>query len=132
MYTHVCEQNAQTHTHTDKHMHTHMYMYIYIQIGKSALDLAIKLGNQIGARYIIANDPDADRAAIAQKIDMKDDSSWYIYNGNQIASLLAIWCLFRYKQKHNKQHKDDLGKVAMVASTVSSKALKKMAQIEGK
>jgi len=36
--------------------------------GKSALDLAIQRAEDAGAKYIIANDPDADRLAIAEKL----------------------------------------------------------------
>lgn len=36
--------------------------------GKSALDLAMRKAEESGATYIIANDPDADRLALAQKV----------------------------------------------------------------
>lgn len=35
--------------------------------GKSALDLAIKTANAKGCTLILANDPDADRLAVAEK-----------------------------------------------------------------
>jgi len=36
--------------------------------GKSALNLAIKTANETDSTYILANDPDADRLAVAQKL----------------------------------------------------------------
>ena len=35
--------------------------------GKSALELAIKTANANNSTYILANDPDADRLAVAEK-----------------------------------------------------------------
>ena len=37
--------------------------------GKSALDMSMKTAAEINSIYILANDPDADRLAIAEKID---------------------------------------------------------------
>lgn len=37
--------------------------------GKGVMDLAFKTAEKTGARYILANDPDADRLAIVEKLD---------------------------------------------------------------
>ncbi len=76
---------------------------------------------------IIANDPgkskklilDADRLAVAEK----HKGEWYIFNGNEIAFLFADWIW-----KNNKTEKN---KCYMIASTVSSKILRAMAEYEG-
>lgn len=36
--------------------------------GKSALDLSFKTANENGSSVILANDPDADRLAVAEKL----------------------------------------------------------------
>ena len=53
---------------------------------KGALDLAVGLAGQTGAELIIANDPDADRLAVA----IPDGSGgWTVLHGNTIGCLLA-------------------------------------------
>ena len=47
----------------------------------------------------MANDPDADRLAIAEYVE----NAWKIFNGNEIGTLLAWWQL----QVHNKKFGDD-------------------------
>ena len=78
------------------------------------------------SNLIIANDPDSDRMAIAEKINNK----WYIYNGNEIATLLSNWYFTKFMQQ-NKDKKIDVSKLCMIASTVSSKYLQSMAEKEG-
>jgi len=49
-----------------------------------------KLGNEIGAQLILANDPDADRIGIAIR---DDKNEWYYPNGNQVGLLLLQYLL---------------------------------------
>eukprot|EP00126_Sphaerothecum_destruens_P010921 Sdes_comp20824_c0_seq2m17384 len=56
--------------------------------GKSALELSIKTAKQCKAQVILANDPDADRLAIAE---LTPDGSCRVFSGNEIATLLAWW-----------------------------------------
>lgn len=63
--------------------------------GKSALDLAIKTANENGASIILANDPDADRFALAEK--NRNTGEWKIFNGNEIAALLGWWLWHNFK-----------------------------------
>jgi len=94
--------------------------------GKGALALAIQAADEGGAEVILANDPDADRLAVA----VKDQGQWVMLTGNEIAALFAQWCWLQRKTwAHTKDISDD--KFVMVASTVSSKHLKAMAKTEG-
>ncbi len=58
------------------------------QEGKGALSLSIATAEAAGATLILANDPDADRLAVAEK---QTDGSWKIFSGNEIGTLLAHW-----------------------------------------
>nr|CAD7195878.1 unnamed protein product [Timema douglasi] len=107
--------------------------------GKSALDLAIKTADTGGSTVILANDPDADRLAVAEKnvemgltvhacaVSVRRNKSWKVFTGNELGALLGWWSLHCFKNKT----KADLDNVYMLASTVSSKILKSMAAVEG-
>jgi phosphomannomutase len=94
--------------------------------GKGALTIAIHTADKHGSRLILANDPDADRLAIAEK----SGSDWRIFNGNEIALLLAHWVWSRYVQAENPSQ-EQRSKCVMINSTVSSKILRAMAKKEG-
>lgn len=91
--------------------------------GAGALKLAIQTANKNGARIIFANDPDADRLAIAEL--QPDTQEWKIFNGNEIANVLAayVWAC--------RDINDSSKKYAFLASSVSSKFLKTMGATEG-
>uniref|UniRef100_T1JNB8 Phosphoglucomutase-2 n=1 Tax=Strigamia maritima TaxID=126957 RepID=T1JNB8_STRMM len=93
--------------------------------GQSALDLAIKTADAANSTVVLANDPDADRLAIAEK---QPGNQWKIYTGNEIGALLGWWLWFCWKQKNPLE---DAGEVYMIASTVSSKILRAIAKVEG-
>ena len=90
--------------------------------GKGALGLAMACADTHNCRIILANDPDADRLAIAEK---QPDGSWYIFNGNEIGIVLASFMLL-FAKHHNRT-----AKLAMVSTVVSSHMLKQMALKEG-
>jgi phosphomannomutase len=73
--------------------------------------------------FIIANDPDADRMAIAER---KPDGTWKIFTGDETGTIFAYYLFNVHKEKG-----EDVSKLAAVASTVSSKFMKKMAASEG-
>ncbi|MDK4651042.1 phospho-sugar mutase [Kingella kingae] len=85
---------------------------------KGALDLAIALAQAKNAEFIIANDPDADRFAVA----IPDaDGNWKSLHGNVVGCLLG-WHIAQQNQ----------GKTGTLAcSLVSSPALAKIAQKYG-
>ncbi|TYZ63927.1 hypothetical protein PybrP1_009500 [[Pythium] brassicae (nom. inval.)] len=94
--------------------------------GKGALKLAMEAAEAHGARLILANDPDADRLAVAEQDPAT--KTWTIFTGNDIGLLLGHWELTQYM----KQHPDaDRTQLYFVASTVSSKMLRAVAHAEG-
>jgi phosphomannomutase len=94
--------------------------------GKGALTIAIQTADKHNSRLILANDPDADRLAVAEKTG----EEWRIFNGNEIALLLAHWVWTQYL-KNEKPTQEQKANCVMIASTVSSKILRSMAQKEG-
>jgi phosphomannomutase len=94
--------------------------------GKSCLVLSMKLADEVGSDLIVANDPDADRLAVAER-DPRTNQ-WKVFNGNEIGSLLGWWSLQYFKENNPGA---DLSNCYMLASTVSSKMLKSMSRVEG-
>ncbi|KAI8853160.1 hypothetical protein BC829DRAFT_382994 [Chytridium lagenaria] len=76
---------------------------------RGALNLALKEAEKQGINLVLANDPDADRFAVAER---QPDGKWHTFTGDQIDGM-------------------DISRLAMVASTVSSKMLRSMAEREG-
>lgn len=60
--------------------------------------LAMKTAEQCGATLILANDPDTDRLAVAERDPISND--WDIFTGNEIGSLMGWWLFKNYKEKH--------------------------------
>lgn len=89
---------------------------------KGALDLAKQVADQNSIKLILANDPDADRFAAAEKVD----GEWRQLTGNQIGVLLASHVLDTYQPKQSGKG------LAMLSSTVSSKMLAAMAAASNK
>ncbi|PFH47176.1 hypothetical protein AMATHDRAFT_77329 [Amanita thiersii Skay4041] len=88
-----------------------------------ALDLAIQTANAQDITYVIAQDPDSDRFAAAER---STDGSWVTFTGDQLGSLFAAYVLDIYISSNRTTDK-----LAMVASTVSSKMIEAMAKVEG-
>ena len=57
-----------------------------------AFAYAEKLGKEVGAKFLMATDPDADRLALEY---MGEDGEYVFFNGNQIGSLLTYYILSR-------------------------------------
>ncbi|XP_072388312.1 phosphopentomutase [Diabrotica undecimpunctata] len=94
--------------------------------GKSSLDLSFKCADENNSSIILANDPDADRLAIAEKNPKTGE--WRIFNGNETGALIGWWMLSSFK-KRNPSY--PLSKVYMLASTVSSMILNTMSKKQG-
>lgn len=97
--------------------------------GKGALALAIRAADAAGSRLILANDPDADRLAVAER-PPGDGAEWRIFNGNEIAALFADYVWRQYVAREGPSA-EERAKAFMLASTVSSKFLAAMADAEG-
>lgn len=87
---------------------------------KGALDLAFALAKQHNAELIIANDPDADRFAVALP---DENGNWQSIHGNLIGCYLA-WHIAQQAQKSGK-------KGTLACSLVSTPALASIAKQYG-
>jgi len=77
---------------------------------KGALDLAMALADSKGVNLVLANDPDADRFAVAEKVN----GQWYQFTGDQIGVLLGHY--MSHLQTGTKS-------ITMLTSAVSSQML---------
>jgi phosphomannomutase len=120
--------------------------------GAGALKLSMAAAERAGCTLILANDPDADRLAVAERsrVTGAGDKDWYVFSGNEIGCLLADWllrCLAREKgllaaaadggddaaclaaSLATPPHLGD--DVVVLATTVSSKAIRAVAKHYG-
>ncbi|TGJ71204.1 Phosphoglucomutase-3 [Orbilia oligospora] len=86
---------------------------------KGALDLAMAAADKHGITIVLANDPDADRFAAAEKVNGK----WQILTGNQLGVLFASHMVSTSSLPASK--------VALLSSAVSTQMLAAMGQIDG-
>lgn len=94
---------------------------------QSGLKMAMARAEQEGVSLVLANDPDADRLAVAERSEMGD---WKAFSGDEIGVLLAHW---QWRQHCEATGDDDAANagVTMLASTVSSSMLGAVAKAEG-
>ena len=90
-----------------------------------AIDLAIATAQANNADIVIANDPDADRCAVAIPIN-ETKSEWRMLHGDEVGSLLAM----HIAHKRSAQSLPATGAV-FAQSIVSSTQLKAIAQARG-
>ncbi|KAH8371110.1 hypothetical protein KR093_006272, partial [Drosophila rubida] len=90
-----------------------------------AMDLALKKANDEHCTIVLANDPDADRLAIAE---LTPKSRWKLFNSNELGALLGWWALESYRMRTSKPN---LPNCVMLSTIVSSKILGAMARAEG-
>ncbi|ESL08628.1 phosphomannomutase-like protein [Trypanosoma rangeli SC58] len=91
--------------------------------GAGTLMLAMETASASGSKYILANDPDADRLAVAER---QDDGSWCVFTGNEVGALLGWWVVFRARR-----FGESLQNCYFMSSIVSSKILGSIATKEG-
>ncbi|XP_062334270.1 phosphoglucomutase-2 [Osmerus eperlanus] len=94
--------------------------------GEGVLTLSFALAEKEGATVVLANDPDADRLAIAEK---QKSGLWRVFTGNELGALLGWW-MFSCWKKTNPDP-TAVKNIYMLASTVSSKILRAIALKEG-
>ena len=56
---------------------------------KGALNLAKSFSEENGCDVVLANDPDADRLAVAERD--RSSGEWTVFHGDQIGSMLGLW-----------------------------------------
>nr|WP_035812860.1 phospho-sugar mutase [Jiangella gansuensis] len=54
-----------------------------------AIDLAVALARDVDADLVVANDPDADRCAVALPVPARDGGGWRMLHGDQVGALLG-------------------------------------------
>ncbi|KAG5899899.1 hypothetical protein JTB14_002451 [Gonioctena quinquepunctata] len=94
--------------------------------GKSSLDLSFKTANDNNSSIIIANDPDADRLAVAEKNPQTGE--WKVFTGNELGALFGWWMFSCFKERFPNEL---LENAYMISSTVSSMILRTIAKAEG-
>ena len=95
------------------------------------MNLSIKTADENNSTVILANDPDADRLAVAEKLPTGE---WKIFNGNELGALFGWWMWFNYKEKNKELFEKDKSQCKnayMLYSTVSSNILNSIAENEG-
>lgn len=94
--------------------------------GKGVLTLSFALAEKVGASVVLANDPDADRLAMAEK---QESGQWRLFSGNELGALLGWWMFRSWKQQNSDPAA--VKNLYMLSSTVSSKILRAIALKEG-
>uniref|UniRef100_A0A665WPX9 Phosphoglucomutase 2 n=1 Tax=Echeneis naucrates TaxID=173247 RepID=A0A665WPX9_ECHNA len=94
--------------------------------GEGVLTLSFALAEREGATVVLANDPDADRLAIAEK---QENGQWRVFTGNELGALLGWWMFRCWKQQTSDA--SVVKNLYMLSSTVSSKILRAIALKEG-
>jgi phosphomannomutase len=112
--------------------------------GKGALALAMAAADAAGASLILANDPDADRLAVAEWVPAGSSvawasriaggaGEWRVFTGNEIGTLLAAWMYRGWLATHpgGPASVPPSARPLFLSSTVSSKILGAMARRDG-
>jgi phosphoglucomutase len=94
----------------------------------AALEMALKLGSQVGADVVMATDPDADRLGIAvpAKPEASGRHGFALLTGNQLGTLLADY-IFLSLQEAGKLPPN----AAMVNTIVTTGMQKRVAELYG-
>ncbi|TKS68135.1 Phosphoglucomutase-2 [Collichthys lucidus] len=96
--------------------------------GEGVLTLSFALAEREGATVVLANDPDADRLAVAEK---QESGQWRVFSGNELGALLGWWMFHCWKQQNSDTAAAAVKSLYMLSSTVSSKILRAIALKEG-
>lgn len=115
---------------------------------KGALDEAVRWANAHDCSLILANDPDADRLAVAERTKaaaaatsggQATAAEWRVFTGNEIGALLGHWQIMRWKERNERSDCLPIAlgysawcapRPAVLASVVSSRMLRAIAAAE--
>lgn len=64
--------------------------------GQGALRLGFQEAEHQGCALVLANDPDADRLAVAEKCG----ATWHVFTGNELGSLLGCWAWQMWRRRN--------------------------------
>jgi len=90
---------------------------------EGAMDLALAKAAEVGADLVLANDPDADRLAVALPEASSGEGGWRMLSGDQIGSLLGHYLL--------TENLPSRVKPLLMTTIVSSRLLSRMAAAGG-
>jgi phosphomannomutase len=91
-----------------------------------ALDLALETAARVGADIVLANDPDADRAAVAAKDP--DTGAWRMLRGDEVGALLGHHIVTRLA---GRALEGEQSQGVLANSIVSSRLLARIAKAAG-
>ena len=80
---------------------------------REALDLALKLANEVKPKLVVATDPDADRMGTA----IPHDGDYVLISGNEMGVLLMDW-LAQQAQKNGEDVASKVGVTTIVSSSM--------------
>ena len=95
-----------------------------------ALDLALAAARERGADLVIANDPDADRCAVAVPDPSRGGNGWRMLRGDEVGALLGEVVLSRLPPPPARAG-TGAAQVAVASSIVSSQLLRRIAAAHG-
>ena len=94
-----------------------------------ALDLALEAAERLAADIVIANDPDADRAAVAAKDP--DTGAWRMLRGDEVGALLGAHIVARLASEGSDAGEEAQRHGVFANSIVSSRLLARIAAAGG-
>lgn len=94
--------------------------------GASALDLSFKTATETGCRVILANDPDADRLAVAEWSEVS--GGWRVFSGNETALLFADYV---WNHPGLRDPSVPPSEYLILAAASASKVIRRFCEVEG-
>jgi len=94
-----------------------------------ALDLALAAAGRLDADIVLANDPDADRAAVAARDP--ESGAWRMLRGDEVGALLGAHVVARSAGNNDAGHEPAASQAVFANSIVSSRLLSRIAAAAG-